>query len=249
MIELSVVVPACNERGAILSLLAEIRAAFPAAAPIEIIIVDDGSTDDTLALLRAAQRREPRLRILQHARRSGQSAALRSGVRAARAPWIATLDGDGQNDPADLPRLLARRDHDDGAVALYVGWRQERHDDWSKRAASRLANALRRAVLHDAAPDSGSGIKLFSRRAFLELPWFDHMHRYLPALMQRAGHQVRSVPVEHRARASGRSKYGNLRRGLEGVTDLVGVAWLMRRGAQVDVMELTPGGPPADQAP
>ena len=189
--------------------------------------------DGTDAVLAACAAARPRLRVLRHRRRSGQSAALRSGVKAARAEWIATLDGDGQNDPADLPRLLQACADAAADVRLFAGWRVKREDSASKRWASRFANVLRARLLHDATPDTGCGIKLFARDAFLELPAFDHMHRYLPALMQRAGWRTLSVPVNHRPRLHGRSKYDNLGRALAGISDLRGVLWLLRRGACV----------------
>jgi dolichol-phosphate mannosyltransferase len=163
---------------------------------------------------------------------------LRNGYWPARGTWIATLDGDGQNDPADIPKMLDLRDQAPAAVKLFAGWRVTRRDSASKRLGSRFANALRRRLLRDATPDTGCGTKLFEREAFLDLPWFDHMHRYLPALMLRAGWQVRSVPVNHRAREGGRSKYTNFGRALVGIADLRGVAWLIRRGSRSAVEEL-----------
>ncbi len=158
---------------------------------------------------------------------------------APRAPWIATLDGDGQNDPADLPRLLAIRDTAPTHIGLFAGWRQQRRDSAGKRWASRLANAIRARLLRDDTPDTGCGIKLFRREDFLRLPAFNHMHRYLPALMKRAGLGTLSVPVNHRPRRAGVSKYGNLSRALVGIADLRGVAWLMRRPCLADSLELT----------
>jgi len=176
--------------------------------------------------------------VLHHVDQSGQSTAVRTGVKAARAPWIATLDGDGQNDPADIPRLLAKRDASPPEVRMFAGWRVNRQDSGSKRWASRIANAIRTRMLRDDTPDTGCGIKLFEREAFLELPYFNHMHRYLPALMQRAGWQTVSVPVNHRARTTGVSKYNNLNRALVGVADLRGVAWLIRRAKITSVREV-----------
>ncbi|SRR5690606_33986279 len=238
MPELSVVVPVHDERDNILPLIDEIVAALLDRIDFEIVCVDDASTDDSLAMLREAMGDYPQLRVLHHATRSGQSAALRNGVKAARGTWIATLDGDGQNDPADIPKMLDLRDQAPAAVKLFAGWRVTRRDSASKRLGSRFANALRRRLLRDATPDTGCGTKLFEREAFLDLPWFDHMHRYLPALMLRAGWQVRSVPVNHRAREGGRSKYTNFGRALVGIADLRGVAWLIRRGSRSAVEEL-----------
>ncbi|MEN1929447.1 glycosyltransferase family 2 protein [Luteimonas sp. MJ250] len=228
--ELSIVVPAYNEAGNLPALLDEIDDALR-DVDHEIICVDDASDDGTDAVLAACGATRPHLRVLRHRLRSGQSAALRSGVKAARAEWIATLDGDGQNDPADLPRLLRARAEAGADVRLLAGWRVKREDSAGKRWASRFANTLRARLLHDATPDTGCGIKLFEREAFLELPAFDHMHRYLPALMQRAGWRTLSVPVNHRPRLHGRSKYDNLSRALVGISDLRGMLWLLRRSA------------------
>ncbi len=235
--ELSVVVPVFNERDSVPSLLAEIVAALRGRLTFEIVYVDDASVDDSLARLRAAKAEYPELRVLHHRRRSGQSTAIRNGVKAARGTWIATLDGDGQNDPADIPKLLAERDGAASGLKLLAGWRVARRDSGSKRWASKWANAIRARLLHDDTPDTGCGIKLFEREAFLELPYFDHMHRYLPALMQRAGWEVRSVPVNHRPRMAGRSKYNNLQRALVGISDLCGVAWLLRRARRTCIEE------------
>ena len=226
---LAVVVPVHNEEDNIVPLLHEIAQALRGRMPFEIVVVDDASRDATVERLREAMDGFPELRVVRHLSQAGQSTAIHSGVRGARAGWIATLDGDGQNDPADIPMLLAARDAGQAMVKLYAGWRVERRDGASKRWASRLANAIRSRLLHDATPDTGCGIKLFERAAFLELPYFDHMHRYLPALMQRAGWSTISVPVNHRERASGRSNYGNLGRAWAGLSDLRGVAWLIRR--------------------
>ena len=227
--ELSVVVPVFNERDNVSPLVGEIVAALRPLLPFEIIFVDDCSTDDTAARLGLLKQQVPELRVLRHGVRSGQSTAILTGVRAARAAWIATLDGDGQNDPADLPKLLRARAAADGQVKLFAGWRVDRRDTASKRWASRWANAIRSRMLRDDTPDTGCGTKLFERAAFLELPYFDHMHRYLPALMQRAGWRTVSIPVHHRRRSSGVSKYNNLSRAWVGISDLRGVAWLIRR--------------------
>ena len=238
MPELSVVVPVHNERDNIVPLLTEIAAALRGHADFEIVYVDDASKDDSLAVLTAAKAQFPELRVLRHLTQSGQSTALRSGIKAARGAWIATLDGDGQNDPADIPKLLAMREEAPAEIKLFAGWRVNRQDSGSKRWASKWANAIRSRLLRDATPDTGCGIKLFERGVFLDLPYFDHMHRYLPALFQRAGWQVRSVPVNHRPRGAGTSKYNNLNRALVGISDLRGVAWLMRRSRRTGVEEL-----------
>jgi len=235
---LSVVVPVFNERDNVPPLVGEIVAALRGRLPFEIVYVDDHSRDDTLAVLRSLKASTPELRVLHHVTQSGQSTAVRTGVKAARAPWIATLDGDGQNDPADIPTLLAARAAADPQVRLFAGWRVERRDSGSKRWASRWANAIRARMLRDDTPDTGCGIKLFERAAFLDLPYFDHMHRYLPALMQRAGWKTVSVPVNHRHRTAGVSKYNNLNRALVGIRDLRGVAWLIARSRRTAVEEV-----------
>lgn len=235
--ELSVVVPVFNERDNVAPLVAEITAALRGRVAFEIVYVDDHSGDDTLAVLQALKATTPELRVLHHVSQSGQSTAVRTGVKHARGAWIATLDGDGQNDPADIPKLLDARVAADAQVKLFAGWRVNRKDSGSKRWASRWANAIRARVLHDATPDTGCGIKLFEREAFLDLPYFDHMHRYLPALMQRAGWATQCVPVNHRPRTAGVSKYNNLQRGLVGLRDLRGVAWLITRSRRTAVEE------------
>jgi dolichol-phosphate mannosyltransferase len=238
MPELSVVVPVHNERDNIVPLLTEIVAALRGKADFEIVYVDDSSKDDSLAVLTAAKSQFPELRVLRHLSQSGQSTALRTGIRAARGAWIATLDGDGQNDPADIPKLLSMQSESPEAIKLFAGWRVDRKDTGSKRWASKFANAIRSRLLRDETPDTGCGIKLFARAAFLDLPYFDHMHRYLPALFQRAGWQVKSVPVNHRPRGSGVSNYNNLNRALVGISDLRGVAWLIRRSRRTGVEEI-----------
>jgi dolichol-phosphate mannosyltransferase len=235
---LSVVVPVFNERDNVTPLVDEITAALRGRVDFEIVYIDDHSRDDTLAVLQGLKATTPELRVLHHVTQSGQSTAVRTGVKAARGTWIATLDGDGQNDPADIPKLLAKRDESPADVKLFAGWRVNRQDTGSKRWASKFANAIRSRMLRDATPDTGCGIKLFEREAFLDLPYFDHMHRYLPALMQRAGWKTISVPVNHRHRASGVSKYNNLNRALVGLRDLRGVAWLIVRSKRTAVKEL-----------
>ena len=235
---LSVVVPAFNERDNVVALAGEIVSALRGVTTFEIVFVDDHSRDDTLARLLELKPAMPELRVVHHVSQSGQSTAIRNGVKAARAAWIATLDGDGQNDPADIPKLLAERALAAANVKLFAGWRVNRQDSGSKRWASKAANAIRSRMLRDATPDTGCGIKLFERDAFLDLPYFDHMHRYLPALMQRAGWKTVSVPVNHRHRASGVSKYNNLDRALVGIRDLRGMAWLISRSRRTPVEEI-----------
>lgn len=236
--ELSVVVPVFNEQDNVRPLIDEIIAALRGKLAFEIVYVDDHSRDATPERLKQAAREVPELRVLRHQTQSGQSTAVRNGIKAARGQWIATLDGDGQNDPADIPKLLAERNQADAKVKLFAGWRVNRIDSGSKRWASRWANAIRSRMLRDDTPDTGCGIKLFEREAFLDLPYFDHMHRYLPALMQRAGWRTISVPVNHRGRSSGVSKYNNLNRALVGIADLRGVAWLIRRAKVTAVDEV-----------
>lgn len=227
---LSVVVPVRNEGPNIAPLIAEIRAATAPLGGAEIVYVDDGSTDDTAARL-ADEAGAGDLVLLRHRSSCGQSAAIVSGVKAARGTWIATLDGDGQNDPADIPALF-RRALEEAAAAgpvLVAGHRVSRKDTATKRLTSRVANAVRAWLLGDATPDTGCGLKLFRRADFIELPHFDHMHRYLPALFLRAGGRVVSVPVNHRPRLRGASNYGTLDRLAVAVADLIGVMWLQRR--------------------
>ena len=235
--ELSVVVPVFNERDNIAPLVGEILAALRGRLAFEIVCVDDHSGDDTLAVLQSLKPGAPELRVLHHVAQSGQSTAVRNGIKAARGAWIATLDGDGQNDPADIPKLLAARDAANPSVKLFAGWRVERKDSGSKRWASRWANRIRTRMLRDDTPDTGCGIKLVERAVFLDLPYFDHMHRYLPALVQRAGWQTTSVPVAHRPRTAGVSKYNNLGRAWVGIRDLLGVSWLIARSRRTAVEE------------
>ena len=238
--KLSVVIPVCNEAENVQPLAREIQAALAAHGPFEIIFVDDGSTDATAAAATAAREAGiPEIRLLQHSRRSGQSAAVWTGVRAARADWIATLDGDGQNDPADIPVMLEALRTGGETLRLIMGNRKaSRKDTWLRKVSSSVANSVRGRMLRDGTPDTGCGIKLFERDAFLDLPYFDHMHRYLPALFQRAGWQVKSVPVNHRPRGSGVSNYNNLNRALVGISDLRGVSWLIRRSKRTGVEEV-----------
>jgi dolichol-phosphate mannosyltransferase len=229
----SVVVPVRNEAPNIAPLIAEIEAALT-GVPHEIIYVDDGSDDGSADVILAEAAGAPIL-LKRHRSSCGQSAAIVTGVRAARGTWIATLDGDGQNDPADIPPLLSRAQAEQGLV-LIAGHRTRRRDTRVKRFTSRFANRLRAAILGDATPDTGCGLKVFPRAAFLELPAFDHMHRFLPALMIRAGGRVISVPVNHRPRLRGVSKYGTLDRALVGIVDLAGVAWLQRRWKRPEII-------------
>ena len=240
MTAISIVIPVFNERGNIGPLVQEVVQHLRGRIPFDIVCVDDQSQDDTRDVLTALKAEVPELRVLVHQRRSGQSTAIRTGVKHALSPWIATLDGDGQNDPADAPRLVDALLAAPATVALVGG----RRASASKRWASRWANRIRQRLLRDDTPDTGCGIKLFERAAFLDLPYFDHMHRYLPALMQRAGWKTVSVPVSHRPRGSGQSKYTNLGRALVGIRDLMGVSWLIQRSHVTPVSEIGTGRKP-----
>lgn len=225
----SVVAPMLNEAGSIRPMAEEIAAACDPIGPFEAIFVNDGSTDDTAATIAEMRARYRWLREVRHARPCGQSAAVRSGVLAARAPIVCTIDGDGQNPPSEIPGLVEPFLAGEEGVGLVAGQRVGRQDTASKRIASRLANRLRRRILRDDTRDTGCGLKAFPREVFLGLPFFDHIHRYLPALVRREGFEIRLVDVSHRARAAGRSKYTNFGRAIVGITDLFGVWWLLRR--------------------
>ena len=224
-VALSVVVPVKDEAGNVAPLAREIAAAL-AGREHEILFVDDGSTDGTAGALTALKGEIPQLRVLRHGRNLGQSRSIRTGVQAARGGIIITLDGDGQNDPADIPKLLAALGPD---VAMVSGVRVKRKDTASRRLASRLGNRFRSALLGDGATDTGCGLKAFRRSVFLDLPYFDHLHRFLIALVLREGWKVNYVPVNHRPRLTGTSKYTNFGRLLVSMQDLLGVRWLQRR--------------------
>ncbi len=234
-LEVSIVVPVFNEAGAAGALAGEIAAAF-ATWRYEMIFVDDASTDGTAAELATAKAALPALRLVRHARRAGQSRAIRTGILAARAAIIVTLDGDGQNDPADAPALASTLAVAAPGVGLIGGERRERRDSAGRRWASSLANGVRRRVLADGASDTGCGLKALRREAFLRMPYFDHLHRYLPAMMQREGFQVAFMPVSHRPRTAGRSKYTNLGRLGAAFFDLAGVLWLRARSRDPGVL-------------
>jgi dolichol-phosphate mannosyltransferase len=224
---LSVVVPVRNEQDNIVPLITEVRAALDGVVDYEIIYVNDGSTDATPQRLQEMQRECPQLRVIRHAHSCGQSTAVRTGVKAARGDWVATLDGDGQNDPADIPKLMAAVE--EGVELVGGNRRHARRDTWIKRISSVIANGVRSRMLKDSTPDTGCGLKLFRRDVFLDLPYFDHMHRFLPALVIRRGGRVVSVPANHRPRERGVSNYGTLDRLMVGIVDLFGVMWLQRR--------------------
>jgi dolichol-phosphate mannosyltransferase len=229
--DLSVVVPVYREPENVEPLLREIAHALDGRVDYEVVMVDDGSDDATPERLAAARAGYPRLRVIRHRQNRGQSAALITGIRAARAEWIATLDGDGQNDPADIPRLLSLRDGSaPGQMPdMVAGVRRKRRDNWLRRMSSRVANGVRSRLLRDDCPDSGCGLKLIRREAFMRLPHFNHMHRFLPALVRGAGGSVSTLDVNHRPRERGASKYGLFDRLWVGIVDLFGVMWLQRR--------------------
>ena len=245
---LSVVVPVHNEADNVGPLAEEIHAALEGRIDFEILFVDDASSDDTPLRLSSLAQRHPRLRVLRHLANAGQSTALLSGVRHARGALVATLDGDGQNDPADIPALLARWQDEQRAGGtgplLIAGWRASRRDTWIRRLSSRIANGVRRRVLGDGTPDTGCGLKLFRRDDFLALPYFDHLHRFLPALVIRHGGRVVSVPVNHRPRLRGQSHYGIGNRLFVGIVDMAGVLWLRRRTRLTAVEEVGRAGVP-----
>ncbi len=242
MPSLSFVIPMHNEAGNCVSLIEEVNAmAAPRWEDYEILCVDDASTDNTLALLQELRRSIPRLAVIAFAANCGQSTALCAGIRSARGELIVTLDGDGQNDPADVPAmvelLLQKKENN---VRMIAGWRKKRKDTFWRRLSSKTANAVRGFLLRDNTPDTGCGLKVFYRQTFMDLPWFDHMHRFLPCLVQRGGGRVLSMEVHHRPRQHGTSHYGTLDRLRVGVVDLLGVAWLQRR-YKVPVLRELPG--------
>ena len=234
---LSVVVPVFNELDNIAPLIQEIQTALT-GQDYEIVYVDDGSTDGSGALLKELCQTVSELKVVQHSRSFGQSVAVLSGILAAHGQWIATLDGDGQNDPADIPNLLKRVQTTNCSPTLLIaGFRNKRRDTWLKRFSSKVANSVRAYLLKDNTPDTGCGLKLFQRAAFLELPHFKNMHRFLPALFLRNGWQVVSVEVNHRPRLQGISKYGLHNRLWVGIVDLLGVLWLQHRPCKGEWLE------------
>ena len=224
----SVVIAVQNEAENIGPVCEELVAKLEPVRPYEVVFVDDGSTDDTVSRLQAQSRAHAQFRLLRHDRRCGKTAALRTGIAAARGEWIATMDGDGQNDPADVADMLLQA-WQAGGAPLVAGVRTRRIDTASKRLGSRFANRFRQAVLADQCPDTGCGLKVFRREDFLQLPAFEGMHRFLPALFQMYGHALLCRPVADRARLAGQSKYSNLGRALVGIGDLLGVLWLRSR--------------------
>ena len=235
--EISVVIPAHNEAGNLAPLLDEIAAAMPEGRSYEVVVVDDGSTDGTVAELEAAQAVHATLRVLRHASAAGQSRALVTGIHHAGGALIMTMDGDGQNDPADIPALLLAH-AEVQSPALVVGHRRNRKDSWSKRYTSWVARDIRRLLLGDGIPDSGCSLKVFDRATFLTLPQFNHMHRFLTVLWQRAGGETVSVTVNHRPRTQGVSKYGFFGRAGAAFVDLFGVMWLRHRHVRVEAEDV-----------
>lgn len=243
MTDISIVVPMRNEAPNVRPLLKELLEACP-SDDYEFIAVDDGSTDATHDELLAFQSLSPRLRVLRHASSGGQTAAIHNGVLAAKGRIICTIDGDGQNPPEEVKRLVdCMLGCYDAGVGLIAGQRVGRKDTLAKRWASVAANGIRRAILKDGTRDTGCGLKCFRRDAFIALPYFNHMHRYLPALFTRDGWKVRLIDVNHRERLAGSSNYSNLKRALQGVIDLVGVSWLVLRRKTVTAQESKPEVP------
>ena len=238
MPDLSVVIPVQNEEENIRMLIDEVRQSLDGVLDYELIYVNDGSTDTTLEILEEYRSGFPLLRIYSHQTGAGQSTAVRTGIIHAQSPVIATLDGDGQNDPADIPALYqALIANADAGVVLVNGYRKERKDTFIKRISSRLANGIRGWLLDDDTPDTGCGLKVFSRIAYLEIPFFDHLHRFLPAMMINGGGKVMSVEVNHRERQLGSSHYGFFDRLWVGIFDLMGVIWLKSRTTHPVVSE------------
>ncbi|MFY9958952.1 glycosyltransferase family 2 protein [Bradyrhizobium sp.] len=234
-VAISIVVPVRNEAENIAPLIEEIATALDGRWVYEIIYVNDGSTDATADRLTGIMKQRVNLRQIRHATSSGQSAAVRSGVRAARGAIVATLDGDGQNNPAFLPALIAVIENGGERVGLAAGQRVGRKDTGFKKWQSRVANGVRSNILRDGTRDTGCGLKAFRREVFLMLPYFDGLHRFLPALVRREGYEIAYVEVIDRPRRSGVSNYGFFDRLWIGVMDLAGVWWLIRRKKQTPV--------------
>jgi dolichol-phosphate mannosyltransferase len=228
---ISVIIPVFNEAGIIMSLIEEIHQELSGKIKYEIIVVDDGSTDNTTnVLIPLRNRADYPLRIIRHVKNYGQSAALHTGIESARAVWVVTMDGDGQNDPADIMKLLEARDSTSTpGLRAICGYRKKRNDSIVKKISSVIANRVRNFFLHDMSPDTGCGLKLIHRNTFLTLPYFDHMHRFIPALIKRSGNSILSIEVSHRPRTTGYSKYSINNRLWTGIIDLFGMLWLMRR--------------------
>jgi len=238
MHDLSVVIPVQNEEENIRMLIDEVRQSLDGVLNYELIYVNDGSTDSTLDILEQYRAGFSLLKIISHEKSAGQSTAVRTGIKHAISPVIATLDGDGQNDPADIPALFETlNQHAGTGVVLVNGYRKKRRDTFVKRMSSRLANGIRSWLLDDDTPDTGCGLKVFNRAAYLEIPFFDHLHRFLPAMMINGGGKVMSVEVNHRERQLGSSHYGFFDRLWVGIFDLMGVIWLKSRTTHPIVSE------------
>ncbi|MCB1556037.1 MAG: glycosyltransferase family 2 protein [Alphaproteobacteria bacterium] len=233
---ITVIVPVYNEEENLPSLLMEIAQASRDLPISEIICVDDNSTDRSVPLLKELRSEYPALRILKHNKQAGQSAALWTGIKAAGNDIVVTMDGDGQNDPADIQQLYAVYESETkrSPRVMVLGERAKRHDNWVRRLSSRIANGIRGALLNDQTKDTGCSLKMFARKDYLALPYFDHMHRFLPALMLREGVPLVHVPVSHRPRLHGQSKYGTLDRALVGISDIRGVLWLQKRARRIN---------------
>jgi len=240
-VKLSVVIPVHNESANIAALIDEVGVALQGLIDFELIVVDDTSSDNTLEILTGAAASRPWLRVLHHRSNAGQSTAILTGIRAATADWIATLDGDGQNDPADIPALLEMRAQR-AELGMICGHRHKRRDTIVRRWSSSIANAVRSNMLGDDTPDTGCGLKLFERSIFMAMPHFDHFHRFMPALFRAQGAAIASVAVNHRARGGGVSHYGVWNRLGVGIVDMIGVMWLKRRAKVVVADELSRDG-------
>ena len=238
--DISIVIPVYNEEESIGELINEITQALASKYKHEIIVVDDGSVDKTVGVLSKIKQELPTLRIIKHLQNSGQSTAIRTGVQYAKSAWITTLDGDGQNDPADIPNLYNEliNNQDADPWLVVAGYRKKRKDTWLKRISSKYANGIRDRLLRDGTPDTCCGLKVFSRDSFLALPYFDHMHRYIPALFQRQGGKMVSIEVNHRHRTQGMSKYGFHNRLWVGIVDILGVRWLQNRARLTQTEEV-----------
>ncbi len=239
--ELSVVVPVYNEAGNIVALAGEVRAALAGLCRYELIFIDDGSSDASAAELDQAMTADANVRVLRHLKRAGKSAGLVTGFFAARAPWVQTLDGDRQNDPADVARVwkIIHAPMPDAELGIVAGVRKRRNDGAIKWLSSRTANFIRRNMLRDDTKDTGCGFKLIRTDVAQRMPFFDGMHRFLPALTRRQGYTILQIDIEDRARVAGVSKYGFFDRLAAGIFDLLGVFWLMRRGTPARAKELT----------
>lgn len=239
--QISLIIPMYREEDNVQPLIEESARALSVFKDFEIVVVDDHSNDHTYARLLEMQTKIPQLRVLRHQKNAGQSVAVISGVKAARFDWIATIDGDGQNDPADIPKLAKAAEQSKAEIVLVAGHRANRKDTWSKKISSRIANKVRGGMLKDNCPDSGCGLKVFQRAIFLSVPHFKNLHRFMPAIFRRQGAEVINVVVNHRERTLGQSKYGMMNRLFVGIVDLFGVMWLVRRPAVVGVEEASKG--------